>query len=34
VEIIGEITDQEKNEFLGNAYAVLFPSAGRSLLGW
>jgi len=25
VEIIGEITDQEKNEFLGKAYAVLFP---------
>lgn len=25
VEWIGEITDQEKNEFLGGAYALLFP---------
>jgi glycosyltransferase involved in cell wall biosynthesis len=25
VEWIGEITDQDKNEFLGNAYALLFP---------
>jgi glycosyltransferase involved in cell wall biosynthesis len=25
VEWIGEITDKQKNEFLGNAYAVLFP---------
>jgi glycosyltransferase involved in cell wall biosynthesis len=25
IEFIGEITDQEKNEFLGNAYAYIFP---------
>ena len=25
VEWIGEISDQQKNEFLGNAYALLFP---------
>jgi glycosyltransferase involved in cell wall biosynthesis len=25
VEWVGEITDQEKNDFLGNAYALLFP---------
>jgi len=25
VEWIGEITDQQKNEFLGKAYALLFP---------
>ncbi|MFS8866511.1 glycosyltransferase, partial [Synechococcus sp. H55.9] len=25
VEIVGEITEQEKSEFLGKAYAVLFP---------
>jgi len=25
VEVIGEITEQEKSEFLGKAYAVLFP---------
>ncbi len=25
VEFVGEIGDREKNEFLGNAYAVLFP---------
>jgi glycosyltransferase involved in cell wall biosynthesis len=25
VEWIGEITDRDKNEFLGNAYALLFP---------
>ena len=25
VEFIGEITDSEKNEFLGNAFATLFP---------
>jgi glycosyltransferase involved in cell wall biosynthesis len=25
VEWVGEISDQEKNEFLGNAYALLFP---------
>ena len=25
VEYIGEISDQEKNEFLGNAYALIFP---------
>jgi glycosyltransferase involved in cell wall biosynthesis len=25
VEWVGEITDQQKNEFLGNAYALLFP---------
>ena len=25
IEFIGEITDQEKNEFLGNAYAYMFP---------
>jgi N-terminal domain of (some) glycogen debranching enzymes/Glycosyl transferases group 1 len=25
VEFIGEITDREKNEFLGNAYAYIFP---------
>jgi glycosyltransferase involved in cell wall biosynthesis len=25
VEYIGEIGDREKNEFLGNAYALLFP---------
>jgi glycosyltransferase involved in cell wall biosynthesis len=25
VEWIGEITDQQKNEFLGNAFALLFP---------
>jgi glycosyltransferase involved in cell wall biosynthesis len=24
-ESIGEISDEEKNEFLGNAYALLFP---------
>jgi len=25
VEWVGEITDRDKNEFLGNAYALLFP---------
>jgi glycosyltransferase involved in cell wall biosynthesis len=25
VEWVGEISDQQKNEFLGNAYALLFP---------
>ena len=25
IEWIGEITDQQKNEFLGNAYALVFP---------
>jgi glycosyltransferase involved in cell wall biosynthesis len=25
VELIGELNEQEKTEFLGNAYAVLFP---------
>lgn len=25
VEWVGEITDQQKNDFLGNAYALLFP---------
>ena len=25
VEWVGEISDQHKNEFLGNAYALLFP---------
>ena len=25
MEWIGEISDQQKNEFLGNAYALLFP---------
>jgi glycosyltransferase involved in cell wall biosynthesis len=25
VEWVGEITDQQKNEFLGNAFALLFP---------
>jgi glycosyltransferase involved in cell wall biosynthesis len=25
IEWVGEITDQQKNEFLGNAYALLFP---------
>jgi glycosyltransferase involved in cell wall biosynthesis len=25
VEWVGEITDKQKNEFLGNAYALLFP---------
>jgi glycosyltransferase involved in cell wall biosynthesis len=25
VEWVGEITDEQKNEFLGNAYALLFP---------
>ena len=25
VEWIGEISDQQKNEFLGNAFALLFP---------
>ena len=25
VEWVGEISDQEKDDFLGNAYALLFP---------
>jgi glycosyltransferase involved in cell wall biosynthesis len=25
IEWVGEITDQQKNDFLGNAYALLFP---------
>ena len=25
MEWVGEISDQQKNEFLGNAYALLFP---------
>jgi len=30
VEWVGEISDREKDEFLGNAYAYYFRSTGRS----
>lgn len=34
VEYVGEIGDGEKDEFLGNAYALLFRSTGRSRSAW
>jgi glycosyltransferase involved in cell wall biosynthesis len=34
VEFIGEICDDDKTEFLGNAIALLFPSIGRSHSDW